>query len=158
MSSSNLLSPVAFKPNKELVLNLKMRRRLGEFKASDEQILDALRKSNNVGRKAIGILKGEAAIVRHRKGDSTVGLASIYSFWSYKHGLIQFFLSMIDTMAANICQVTPRGSLNAGDMRVMVENIKEEQEDEKKYSKKAESKKWKFAIHFKLYQQKNQNI
>mmetsp|Transcript_19075 Transcript_19075/g.28534 ORF Transcript_19075/g.28534 Transcript_19075/m.28534 type:complete len:122 (-) Transcript_19075:334-699(-) len=121
MSSSNLLSPVAFKPNKELVLNLKMRRRLGEFKASDEQILDALRKSNNVGRKAIGILKGEAAIVRHRKGDSTVGLAN--------------------TMAANICQVTPRGSLNAGDMRVMVENIKEEQEDEKKYSKKAESKK-----------------
>eukprot|EP00471_Norrisiella_sphaerica_P001031 CAMPEP_0184480976 /NCGR_PEP_ID=MMETSP0113_2-20130426/2519_1 /TAXON_ID=91329 /ORGANISM="Norrisiella sphaerica, Strain BC52" /LENGTH=90 /DNA_ID=CAMNT_0026859823 /DNA_START=121 /DNA_END=393 /DNA_ORIENTATION=+ len=70
-----------------------MRRRLGEFKASDNEIVESLRISNNVGRKAILYLKtGE--LPTHKKGDSTIGLTN--------------------TMAANICQ--PKNSLDAGNM------------------------------------------
>lgn len=55
----------------ELVANLKMRRRLGEFKATDTDIENALRDSNNVFRQAITFLKtGRKA--RHIKGESKV--------------------------------------------------------------------------------------
>mmetsp|Transcript_38143 Transcript_38143/g.61959 ORF Transcript_38143/g.61959 Transcript_38143/m.61959 type:complete len:151 (-) Transcript_38143:293-745(-) len=93
---ASLLFVPAFKPNQELVMNLKMRRRLKEIDATDKEILDALRQCNNVGRKAIALLK-TGKVPTHRKGESMTGLAN--------------------TMAANICHSTPRNSLDAGDAR-----------------------------------------
>jgi len=56
-------------------MNLKMRRRLKEIDATDKEILDALIQCNNVGRKAITLLKTGKAPT-HRKGESMTGLAS----------------------------------------------------------------------------------
>mmetsp|Transcript_21404 Transcript_21404/g.52439 ORF Transcript_21404/g.52439 Transcript_21404/m.52439 type:complete len:91 (-) Transcript_21404:288-560(-) len=76
LSTLQTLQPLPpFKPNMELVANLQMRARLGEFKASEKEIIEALKLANNVMRRAIGYLK-TGRIPGIEEGDSVTGLAS----------------------------------------------------------------------------------
>ncbi|GAB5355237.1 hypothetical protein AAMO2058_000188500 [Amorphochlora amoebiformis] len=120
MKSGGLSPAKKFKPNEELILNLKMRVRLGEFKATDEQIITALKKAGNVGRKAIGYLKGEKRLYEHRKGDSMIGLAN--------------------TMAANIIQPVRRNSLNASDAQLIEQVVRGSTEGLEEAKNKVEEK------------------
>eukprot|EP00954_Amorphochlora_amoebiformis_P027698 1387183-Amorphochlora_amoeboformis.AAC.2 len=84
------------------------------------QIITALKKAGNVGRKAIGYLKGEKRLYEHRKGDSMIGLAN--------------------TMAANIIQPVRRNSLNASDAQLIEQVVRGSTEGLEEAKNKVEEK------------------